>query len=102
MTDTTEPPKTKDEFDALAKLVNTSFPDLRCLRCGSDQFYVTDDSAIVRGLEEVRLLLAMPTVSDDALGPVVTLACRRCGHIEQHLTDLLKRADKPLPKAGRG
>ncbi|MEA2793730.1 MAG: hypothetical protein QOI87_1110, partial [Bradyrhizobium sp.] len=41
MTDTTN---TKGD-DRLTRLVNTSFPDLRCLRCGSDQFYVTDDPA---------------------------------------------------------
>ena len=87
----------KGDVDRLAKLVNASFPDLRCLRCGSDQFYVTDDPSTA-SLKEVRLLLGMPTVSDDALGAVVTLACRRCGHIEQHLTDLLQQAKKPLPK----
>jgi len=94
MTDTTD---TKGNGDRLAELVNTSFPELRCLRCGNDQFYVTDDPSAA-SLKEVRLLLGMPTVSDDPLGPIVTLACRRCGHIEQHLTDLLQQAKKPLPK----
>ena len=94
MSDTAEP----KAGDQLADLVNTSFPDLHCLRCGNDQFYVTDDPATA-SLKEVRLLLGMPTVSDNPLGPVVTLACRRCGYIEQHLTDLLQEAEKPLPKA---
>ena len=95
MSDTADP---RTDFDKLTRLVNESFPELRCLRCGNDQFYVTDDPATA-SLKEVRLLLGMPTVSADALGPVVTLACRRCGHIEQHLTDLLQQAGKPLPKA---
>jgi hypothetical protein len=92
MTDTTD---TKDD-GRLAELVNTSFPNLRCLRCGNDRFYVTDDPAVA-SLKEARQLLGIPTVPD-ALGPVVILACRRCGHIEQHLTDLLQQAQKPVPK----
>jgi hypothetical protein len=95
MSDTTEP---KSDFETLAQLVNTSFPDLYCLRCGNEQFFVTDDPATAN-LREVRLLLGMPTTSDDGLGPVVTLACRRCGFVEQHLTDLLQKAQKPLPQA---
>ena len=92
MTDTTDPA----DANGVVQLVNTSFPQLHCLRCGSDEFYVTDDPATA-SLKEVRLLLGMPTTSDEPVGPVVTLACRRCGYIEQHLTDLLKKAQKPLP-----
>jgi hypothetical protein len=93
MTDTTD---TKND-GRLAELVNSSFPNLRCLRCGNDRFYVTDDPAAA-SLKEARHLLGIATVPENALGAVVTLACRRCGHIEQHLTDLLQQAQKPVPK----
>jgi predicted nucleic-acid-binding Zn-ribbon protein len=94
MTDTTA----KTGFDRLADLVNESFPELSCLRCGNAQFYLTDDPAFAR-LEEVRRLLGLPTDSDqDSPGPVATLACTRCGYVEQHLTDALRKANKPLPK----
>ncbi|KIZ44005.1 MULTISPECIES: hypothetical protein [Rhodopseudomonas] len=93
MTDT----KAKAGFDRLADLINESFPKLSCLRCGHDQFFLTDDPAAA-SLKEVRLLLGMPsTQADDALGAVATLVCRRCGLVEQHLTDVLKDAVKPLP-----
>jgi predicted nucleic-acid-binding Zn-ribbon protein len=82
--------------DRLAELVKKSFPDLRCLRCRNDKFYVTDDPATAN-LREVRTLLGMPAVSGEPFGPVVTLACRRCGYIEQHLTDLLLEAPQPVP-----
>ena len=94
MNDTTD--KTR-EFGTLADLVNASFPELRCLRCGNDQFYVTDDPAAA-GVKEARRLLGLPEESENSLGPVVTLACRRCGHVEQHLTDLLQNAPKPIRK----
>jgi len=81
--------------DRLVELVNTSFPNLRCLRCGNEQFYVTDDPAAA-GLREVRRLLGLADEAPNSLRPVVTLACRRCGHVEQHLTDLLDKAKKPI------
>ena len=83
--------------EKLAKLVNASFPALRCLRCGNEQFYVTDDPA-ASSVKEARRLLGLPDEAAGSLGPVVTLACRRCGHVEQHLTDLLQKAQKPIVK----
>jgi len=93
MTDT----NAKAGFDRLADLVNESFPKLSCLRCGHDQFFLTDDPAAA-SLKEVRQLLGMPTTTADAaIGAVATLVCRRCGLVEQHLTDVLQSAAKPLP-----
>jgi predicted nucleic-acid-binding Zn-ribbon protein len=94
MTDTTA----KTSFDRLADLVNESFPKLSCLRCGNDQFYLTDDPTLA-SLKEVRTLLGLATDDEgDSPGPVAILACRRCGYVEQHLTDVLQKADKPLPE----
>jgi predicted nucleic-acid-binding Zn-ribbon protein len=88
----------KDGFDRLADLVSASFPNLSCLRCGHDQFYLTDDPAAA-SLKEVRSLLGLAISGDDgAPGPVAILACRRCGYVEQHLTDVLQQAEKPLPR----
>jgi predicted nucleic-acid-binding Zn-ribbon protein len=94
MTDTTA----KTGFDRVADLVNESFPKLSCLRCRNDQFYLTDDPTYA-GLKEVRTLLGLATGTDeDSPGPVAILVCRRCGYVEQHLTDVLQKADKPLPE----
>jgi hypothetical protein len=87
MTDTTD---TSQKFEDLAGLVKASFPDLRCLRCGHDQFYLAD-----QGIDGFLLL---QSIVDDPLKPVVTLACTRCGHLEQHLTGLLRKASKPIPQ----
>jgi hypothetical protein len=38
-------------------------------------------------------MMGDPALSPTLL-PVITLACRRCGHIEQHLTEQL--SDKPI------
>jgi predicted nucleic-acid-binding Zn-ribbon protein len=83
------------ESDRLAKLVTDSFPNLVCLRCGSDQFYVTDDPAVA-GIKEARRLLGLPDEAQASFGPIVTLACRRCGYIEQHFSDILHNAKKPI------
>ena len=87
MADTTE---TTPNFEELAGLVKSSFPDLRCLRCGHDQFYLAD-----QGIDGFLLL---HSIINDPLKPVVTLACTRCGHLEQHLTGLLRQANKPILK----
>ncbi len=78
------------KFEELADLVKASFPELRCLRCGHDQFYLAD-----QGIDGFLLL---HSVVNDPLKPVVTLACTRCGHLEQHLKGLLRQAHKPIPK----
>uniref|UniRef100_Q07HD8 Uncharacterized protein n=1 Tax=Rhodopseudomonas palustris (strain BisA53) TaxID=316055 RepID=Q07HD8_RHOP5 len=79
------------KFEELAGLVKASFPDLRCLRCGHDQFFL-DDQGGIDGM------LLLHSIINDPLRPVVTLACTRCGHLEQHLTGLLRQAAKPIPK----
>jgi predicted nucleic-acid-binding Zn-ribbon protein len=88
--------KTPEDFEELAGLVKTSFPDIRCLRCGHDEFY--------SGLNEYTLRRRDPDsgrhiayIGDDH--EVLTLACTRCGHLEHHMLDVLQSAHKPIPTA---
>lgn len=61
------------------ELIRKSFPDLRCLRCGHDNFLIFQNIKEIAGLR------------------VVLMACDRCGHIEQHLLGSLRQAEKPIP-----
>jgi len=74
--------------DGLAELFRQSFPDVRCLRCGYADFYIlpSERQTFIMGEKEAR-----PTYL-----PVITLACIRCGHLEQHLSDPLRDAAKPI------
>ncbi|MFM9974528.1 MAG: hypothetical protein ACKVON_08145 [Beijerinckiaceae bacterium] len=55
-------------------LVSRSFPEIACLRCGSQDFGILPDVEGPSGLG------------------VITMACMRCGHIEQHMISTLQRA----------
>ena len=59
-------------------LVRDSFPEIACLRCKGHDFDV------------------FPNVTDLSGLGVVTLACSRCGFIEQHLIGTLRTASKPI------
>ena len=76
------------EVGGLAELFKESFPDIHCLRCGHGDFYILPSSRQTFMMGEAAL---SPT-----LLPVITLACTRCGHIEQHLSDPLREASKPI------
>ncbi len=76
------------QIDDLVKLFKESFPDVHCLRCGHDGFY------ILPAIQQA-FLVADPAISTTLL-PVITLACTRCGHIEQHLSQALRGARKPI------
>ena len=64
-------------------IVAASFPSISCLRCGFSNFFL------------------MPNVKGPGGVGVVTLACERCGHIEQHLIgvlrDAIKKQSVPIP-----
>lgn len=90
-----EAPKAPKEFEELASLVKASFPNIMCLRCQNDEFYVSDqvsfgnEHVFTNNSPEVRKV-GSPTSN------VITLACTRCGHIEQHLKGILVLAAKPI------
>ena len=73
------------DFDELAGLVKASFPDLTCLRCGNDRFYLLTDPD-------------RPGMPADGGRPVavLTLACTRCGFLENHLAEALRHSAKPI------
>ncbi len=76
------------KIDELAELFKESFPDVRCLRCGNGDFYILPAA-------RQTFMMGEPAPAPKLLG-VVTLACTRCGYIEQHLSDQLREASKPI------
>ena len=76
------------DVESLAELFKQSFPDVRCLRCGHGDFYILPAS-------RQTFMMGEPALRPTLL-PVVTLACTRCGHIEQHLSEQLRNAPKPI------
>ena len=88
-------PEQADEFEELAALVKASFPNIRCLRCGYDKLYVVSESGGALPGYFSPSLFGSPLM--DPNHPILALACVRCGHVEQHLTGVLRKADKPVP-----
>jgi Zn ribbon nucleic-acid-binding protein len=93
MTQTPEPP---DEFDELAGLVKASFPNIKCLRCGHEEFFMTDDVDVFAEKATEGDFASTQALRHRGLTPVIALACTRCGHIEQHLVAPLRRSQKPI------
>ncbi|MFL4974723.1 MAG: hypothetical protein ACJ8DU_17975 [Microvirga sp.] len=86
-------------FEELKELVNASFPDLRCLRCGNETFYLASDiDALGTGKLHSYSRIALHSLLSDPANPVITLACTRCGYLEHHMTGVLRRAEKPIMK----
>jgi predicted nucleic-acid-binding Zn-ribbon protein len=78
----------EETVSELAELFKQSFPDARCLRCGSEDFYVLPSA-------RQAFLMGEPEPVAKWLG-VVTLACARCGYVEQHLSAQLRKAIRPI------
>ena len=76
------------DVNDLAELFKKSFPDVRCLRCGHGDFFILPAS-------RQTFMMGEPALRPKLL-PVITLACTRCGHIEQHLSEPLQDAAKPI------
>jgi hypothetical protein len=80
------------QLEELDKLFKESFPDIGCLRCENDEFYI---------LPSTRQTIVSPDgLSAIATIPIMTVACTRCGHIEQHLIPTLRDAAKPIALDG--
>ena len=96
-----ETTKTAEYTQQIAGLLKASFPDIRCLRCGHDTLYiVSDEHSGLPGYVSPGLLDSPIT---NTRYPFVTLACTRCGHVENFLTGVLERAEKPImPEPGIG
>jgi predicted nucleic-acid-binding Zn-ribbon protein len=94
MPDTSE---NESGFEELKGLVNASFPELRCLRCGNEQFFLTSDiDALGTGKPGSLSKISLHTLLSDPENPVITLACTRCGYLEHHMTGIMRRAEKPI------
>jgi predicted nucleic-acid-binding Zn-ribbon protein len=66
----------------LTTLIDTAFPNMLCVRCSHSEFYL------------------MPSQPTGPMPETVSVACRRCGFIEQHLVGLLQQANKPIVSGG--
>lgn len=73
-----EPDDALDALVDMAKAIDEAFPNLKCLRCGSEGFYLVDT-----GVEGFG-------------GKAVDLVCQRCGMVERHSWKILKKAAKPI------
>ena len=96
--------------EAIERLLNEAFPELRCLRCGHDSFGLTYGLEREFSSAAQRTLLAAATrLNPDEIndlqgemmrelldGVFITLVCERCGMIERHLRPTLERSDKPI------
>ena len=80
-----------DTVSELAELFKESFPDAHCLRCGNADFYILPAS-------RQAFMMGEPG-SAPRLLEVVTLACTRCGYVEQHLSAQLRAAERPIEDA---
>lgn len=78
----------------IAGLVKASFPDIRCLRCGHDELYVISDE--LSGLPGYVSSQILGSAITNQKHPFVALACARCGHVENFLTGIMERAEKPI------
>jgi hypothetical protein len=80
MTEIEAAERRKQEY---VNLVSRSFPEIVCLRCSHGYFSIMPNIHVLSGLD------------------VVTIACMRCGHVEQHLAGTLRQALKeghtPIP-----
>jgi ribosomal protein L37E len=80
-----------DALTELANIVDACFPDLKCLRCGSESFFVAGPvphslpSAAVGGERKNRSRFAKVEIES------ADLICQRCGMIERHSLEILRR-----------
>ncbi|WP_126401863.1 hypothetical protein [Blastochloris tepida] len=87
----------KSVFDDLSALIKESFPDLRCLRCGHDKFYLLEEN-IYLAKQDGSLFRKEINIFKAERPSITTLACARCGHLESHMTEILVSAPKPIPR----
>ena len=81
---------------ALSQLVEQSFPDLRCLRCGNKDFHVLPS-------EERRYVVNAQTEQARVVNlNFIPLICTRCGMVEQHVAETLAGATKPIDVESSG
>jgi predicted nucleic-acid-binding Zn-ribbon protein len=69
------------EVDEALEALNKRFPEISCLRCRNDQFFVRMwlDPSLV------------PAIADENTNRVVELTCKNCGLQERHLVRLLEK-----------
>jgi len=70
----------QQEMESARAVLRERFPDLKCLRCGEDNFQLRlwPDASLVPGL------------ADETNNRVVELICENCGFQERHVVRLLK------------
>ena len=82
------------DLDAAAALLESAFPDIRCLRCGNGDFLITDPPVYSGRLlrKDVRMgqLVFFPFPKS------VALVCQRCGMAETHALEFLEKSEKPI------
>jgi predicted nucleic-acid-binding Zn-ribbon protein len=83
-----------DVLDEGADLLHQAFPDIRCLRCGNDNFRLIDSPAYTGRLQ--RRDVRIGGVQFNPFPQTVALICERCGLVDQYALDYLRKANKPI------
>jgi hypothetical protein len=88
-------PASGGELAQMAREVDLAFPNLKCLRCGNESFFLVGPES-----DSYRIIKKTPSFykfdSDASAIEVLELVCQRCGMIERHSWKILKNAQKPI------
>ncbi len=84
----------RDLLDEGEELLRQAFPDIRCLRCGHENFTLVEAPAYTGRL--LRRGVHIGGVSFNPFPQTVALICERCGFVEQYALDYLRKAQKPI------
>ena len=72
-----------DDVEKARSSLRSRFPDLHCLRCGKDRFFmrIWSDESLVPGL------------ATEDNNRVLELICENCGYQEKHVVSLLEKSE---------
>ncbi|WP_159730310.1 hypothetical protein [Methylosinus sp. Ce-a6] len=83
-----------DELVHMAQTIDHAFPNLKCLRCGSESFFLAGPIIYVTQFQKEKQKHDLGHGGFDI--KVFDLVCRRCGMIERHAWKILENAAKPI------
>jgi len=83
-----------DTLGEAVELLRAAFPDMRCLRCGHDDFRLLDAPVYTGRLSTREHRIGL--IHFHPFPRAVVLVCQSCGMTEQHDLDILEKAEKPI------
>lgn len=86
------------EMTQLAQALDVAFPDIKCLRCGSESFFLAGPAQYVyQGRNDISKDVGLHRYGGPMI-ETVDLICRRCGMIESHALNILLEYVSPATK----